>query len=225
MGIVQIKPDVMPEPIGFSISVGIAGWLDGLLVTLASGGIASQDTSQVLLRLKETSFEAILGAIEKAHPHLDLAAEIALYEQWIQANNGASPLLYAAWFNIGVLFAAAGNPVNAAIAHSNVLALRPDMHGAAINLGLLLEAMGQPEQALATWQRAAQPDEARIALEVQQGRLLEKLGAVRRGRKDSAPGTGHQSRAPGCCPSLGAYPTEKLPVAGRDVRHSRCLGG
>ncbi len=176
MGIVQIKPDVMPEPIGFSISVGIAEWLDGLLVTLASGGIASQDTSQVLLRLKETSFEAILGAIEKAHPHLDLAAEIALYEQLIQANNGASPLLYAAWFNIGVLFAAAGNRVNAAIAYSNVLALRPDMHGAAINLGLLLEAMGQPEQALATWQRAAQPDEARIALEVQQGRLLEKLG-------------------------------------------------
>jgi predicted O-linked N-acetylglucosamine transferase (SPINDLY family) len=84
--------------------------------------------------------------------------------------------LYAAWFNIGVSFAREGNHLKAAIAYSNALALRPDTHGAAINLGLLFEATGQPEQALATWKRAAQPDEARIALEIQQGRLLEKLG-------------------------------------------------
>jgi predicted O-linked N-acetylglucosamine transferase (SPINDLY family) len=46
----------------------------------------------------------------------------------------------------------------------------------AINLGLLYEVNGQPEKALATWKRAIQPDEARITLEIQQGRLLEKLG-------------------------------------------------
>ena len=33
---------------------------------------------------------------------------IALYQQWIEANNDTSPLLYAAWFNIGVLYAQGG---------------------------------------------------------------------------------------------------------------------
>ena len=54
--------------------------------------------------------------------------------------------------------------------------MRPDLHFAAINLGLVLEATGHPERALATWRRAVQPDAVRVALEIQQGRLLEKLG-------------------------------------------------
>jgi predicted O-linked N-acetylglucosamine transferase (SPINDLY family) len=74
------------------------------------------------------------------------------------------------------LYAHEGNNGNAAIAYRNALVLRSDLHGAAINLGLLLEATGHPEQALATWQRAVQPDAVRVALEIQQGRLLEKLG-------------------------------------------------
>jgi predicted O-linked N-acetylglucosamine transferase (SPINDLY family) len=115
-------------------------------------------------------------AIERARPRLSGLVEIAFYQQWIDANKGTSPWLYAAWFNIGVLFGHVGDKVNAATAYRNALALRPDLHGAAINLGLLLEASGLPEQALATWQRSTQPDAVRVALEIQQGRLLEKLG-------------------------------------------------
>ncbi len=106
------------------------------------------------------------------------AAEIALYQHWIDANTDTSPLRYAAWFNIGVLFAQEGDNGNAAIAYGNALVLRPDLHIAAINLGLSLEAAGQPEKALATWQRAIQPDASRVDLEIQQGRLLEKLGRL-----------------------------------------------
>jgi predicted O-linked N-acetylglucosamine transferase (SPINDLY family) len=84
--------------------------------------------------------------------------------------------MYAAWFNIGVVFARLGENDKAATAYGNALALRPDLHVAAINLGLVLEMAGRPEQALATWQRATQSDEARVALQIQQGRLLEKLG-------------------------------------------------
>jgi predicted O-linked N-acetylglucosamine transferase (SPINDLY family) len=157
-------------------TANVAEWLGGLAVTLASGEIAPWHVEEVRRRLKDIPFDAILAAVERARPEFGDLVEIALYEQWINANNGLSPLLYAAWFNLGVLFARVGDRNNAAIAYGNTLALRPDMHAAAINLGLLLEASGQPEQALATWERAVQLDEVRVALEIQQGRLLEKLG-------------------------------------------------
>jgi predicted O-linked N-acetylglucosamine transferase (SPINDLY family) len=157
-------------------TANVAEWLERLAVTLASGEIAPWHVEEVRRRLKEIPFDAILAAVERARLEYGDRVEIALYEQWIGANNGLSPLLYAAWFNLGVSFARIGDRNNAAIAYGNTLALRPDMHAAAINLGLLLEASGQPDQALATWERAVQPDEVRVALEIQQGRLLEKLG-------------------------------------------------
>src|ERR1700733_6917453 len=178
MGSLQPEPTVptgqtsaFPFP-----TANVADWLDGLAVTLASGGIAPRHAEGIQRRPKGVLFDAILLAVERARPDLGDLVEIGLYEQWISANNITSPLLYVAWFNIGVSFARIGNRTNAAIAYGNTLALRPDMHPAAINLGLLLEATGQPEQALATWRRATQPDEVRVALEIQQGRLLEKLG-------------------------------------------------
>jgi predicted O-linked N-acetylglucosamine transferase (SPINDLY family) len=175
MGSLQPKPDVIQEQHA-SIVSNPATWLDGLIAILTSGEIAPWHLEQAYSRLKDIPFDALLSAIERTRPDVDRPTEITLYEQWIEANNGTSPLLYAAWFNLGVLFAAAGNQASSAIAYGNTLALRPDMYGAAINLGLLLERSGQPDQALATWKRAAQPDEARLALEIQQGRLLEKLG-------------------------------------------------
>jgi predicted O-linked N-acetylglucosamine transferase (SPINDLY family) len=156
----------------------IAVWLDRLVMTLASGANVSWHAAEVRLRLKDIPFGAILSAIERGRPDLGDATEIALYERWIDANNGISPLSYAAWFNIGVSYMRAGDHLNSAIAYNNALALRPDMHGAAINLGLLFEARGEPEQALATWKQAVQSDDVRIALEIQQGRLLEKLGRL-----------------------------------------------
>jgi tetratricopeptide (TPR) repeat protein len=149
-----------------------------MIAARTSGAAASRSAEEIWSRLGDTPFEAILSAIEQAVPALDGTSEIALYDQWIKANDGTSPLLYMAWFNIGVLFARGGDHANAAVAYSNALALRPDLHSAAINLGLLLEANGQVDQALTTWQRAKQSDEARVALEIQQGRLLEKLGRL-----------------------------------------------
>ncbi|HTQ71872.1 MAG TPA: tetratricopeptide repeat protein [Acidocella sp.] len=104
-------------------------------------------------------------------------APIALYEAWIAANP-TSPMLWGAWFNLGVALAQIGNPVEAAHAYQTALALRPNLHAASVNLGLLFESAGQPEQALDIWQRALQPDEARIALQIQQGRLLETMNRL-----------------------------------------------
>ncbi|MDR3476119.1 MAG: tetratricopeptide repeat protein, partial [Devosia sp.] len=182
MGSIQRKPDAIQEQ-NASMAPTAAMWLDGLIITLASGKVAPLHAQEMQSRLKTIPFDAMLSAIERARPDIDRPTEIALYERWIDANHGTSPLLYAAWFNLGVLFAASGNQVNAAIAYGNALALRPDMHGAAINLGLLLERSGQPEQALDTWKRAAQPDDVRLALEIQQGRLLEKLGRFEEAEK------------------------------------------
>jgi predicted O-linked N-acetylglucosamine transferase (SPINDLY family) len=193
MGSLQRKPDIIPEQQASVVSgipeqqasvvSGAAAWFDALIVTMTSDKATPRHVEQANPWLKDVSFDTFLHAIDRARPDIDRPTEITLYEQWIEANNDTSPLLYAAWFNLGVLFAAASNHASAARAYGNTLALRPDMHGAAINLGLLLERSGQPEQALATWQRAAQPDAARLALEIQQGRLLEKLGRFEEAEK------------------------------------------
>ncbi|MEA2737960.1 MAG: hypothetical protein QOH05_1267, partial [Acetobacteraceae bacterium] len=169
-------------PTELSFTSNIMLWLDGLLVALASNQIGPWQDEAVELRLKDVPFDAILSAVERGRPDIREPIEIALYVRWIAAN-GTSPVLYAAWFNIGVLFAQVGNHTNAAIAYRNALTLRPDTYGAAINLGLLMEATGQTEQALAIWKSAAQPNDARIALQIQQGRLLEKLGRFEEAEK------------------------------------------
>ena len=138
----QLKPSI-PGRKAFAFPVLAStdeAWLNGLLITLASGRVPVEHIEEVRRRLKNTPFDMILSAIERAGQDLSCSAEVALYEQWIEANDGVSLVLYAAWFNIGVSFTRAGKQVNAAIAYSNALALRPDMHLAAINLGLLLEA-------------------------------------------------------------------------------------
>jgi tetratricopeptide (TPR) repeat protein len=172
MGSLQRKSDAILEQHASSA----ATWLDALIATSNHDNIAPCDIEPARTRLQAIPFDAFLSALERARPTIDRPTEIAFYERWIEANTGTSPLVYAAWFNLGVLHAAAGNQAGAASAYGNTLTLRPDMHGAAINLGLLLERSGQPEQALATWKRATQPDDVRLALEIQQGRLLEKLG-------------------------------------------------
>jgi predicted O-linked N-acetylglucosamine transferase (SPINDLY family) len=177
MGSLQPEPTGVPDQnVSIHLSVDdVPNWLDGLLTALASGGVAPECAEETRERLKDTPFGEILSAIGRARPGLGSSVEIAFYHHWIDANTDTSPLLYAAWFNVGVLHAHADDN-KAAAAYGTALALRPDLHVAAINLGLVLEAAGHPEQALATWQRATQPDAARVLLEIQQGRLLEKLG-------------------------------------------------
>jgi predicted O-linked N-acetylglucosamine transferase (SPINDLY family) len=177
MGSLQAKPDAIQHQ-NTSIAATSAMWLDDFITTLPSETIAPLHAQQIQSRLKTVPLEALLSAVERARPHIGRPAEIAIYKRWIDANSGNSSVLYAAWFNLGVLFAASDDHVSAAAAYGTALALRPDMHSAAINLGFMLEQFGQPEKALETWKRAAQPDDARLALEIQQGRLLEKMGRL-----------------------------------------------
>jgi predicted O-linked N-acetylglucosamine transferase (SPINDLY family) len=178
MGNFQSKSALLDTQVGSlaSSTTNADVWLDKVIAALAAGAIAPWHVEEIRPRLKDTPFGAILSVIERAGPYLDRRTAIALYEQWINANDGTSPMLYVAWFNIGVLFADASDHANATIAYGNALALRPDLHDAAINLGLLLEASGRPDEALAVWQRTIQSDAARVALEIQGGRLLENLG-------------------------------------------------
>jgi predicted O-linked N-acetylglucosamine transferase (SPINDLY family) len=152
-------------------------WLDVLLSRLAAGETVPHDGGEIRERLNEATFDVIVGAIERARPWLSARAEVLFYQEWIAANPGA-PLLFAAWFNIGVALGRLGDKNNSVIAYHNALVLRSSFHAAAINLGLSLEAMGQTEAALETWQNALQPQDARTALLIQRGRLLERTGRL-----------------------------------------------
>jgi len=121
------------------------------------------------------SFESLVAAVEQDNSP---AAEIGLYRDWLEANAGRSAQLFAGWYNLGASLAKHGDRTNAVIAYTNALALKPDFHPAAVNLGLSLEATGNTEGALQTWERALQPDEARILLLNHRGRLLERLGRL-----------------------------------------------
>lgn len=119
------------------------------------------------------SFLDLLAGIERSSGTGDRRDAVAAYQDWIRLHGGASPALFAAWFNLGVELSAAGDRPGAVEAYRRALALRPDFHPAALNLGLLLEAAGQPDAALALWQQALQPEEQRTALLEQRERLGE----------------------------------------------------
>ena len=96
------------------------------------------------------------------------------YHAWIGRNSAASPALYAAWFNLGVELAGAGDKAGAINAYQNALALRPGFYPAAMNLGTLMEVTGQPEfSAQRRGNRRLQPEEARTALLEYRDRLAE----------------------------------------------------
>jgi tetratricopeptide (TPR) repeat protein len=111
------------------------------------------------------SFLDLLAAIERVFITDDNRSDIiARYESWIERNGAAATTLYAGWFNLGVELAAAGDKAGAIDAYHSALAHRPSFYPAALNLGSLMESTGQPEAALAIWQQAMQPDEARTTL-------------------------------------------------------------
>ena len=176
MGNFEIEPPALRDSESITSSSpadNLAAWLDAWLTGPVSAVVAPDHETQT--RLPEISFVAVISAIDRARPGLSEAAEAAFYQHWLTANP-QSPQAWAGWFNLGTLLARIGNRTDAATAYGNAMLLRPDIHCSAVNLGLMFEAMGQPDQALATWRRATQSDESRVALQIQQGRLLEKLG-------------------------------------------------
>jgi predicted O-linked N-acetylglucosamine transferase (SPINDLY family) len=100
-----------------------------------------------------------------------------LYDLWLGAN-GAAPAACAAWFNLGVLRMALGDPGAAIAAYRAALAAKPDLAEAAINLGTALEAAGDTEGALAAWRAALPPPGLRQILHNQLGRVEEAQGRL-----------------------------------------------
>ena len=127
-----------------------------------------------LRRLEATSFASLLATMEQIGGDPGDPTAIALYRTWIAVHGGAGRDLHAAWFNLGAALSHAGQRQDAILAFRTALAQRPDFTLAAINLGLLLEQQGDPAAALRTWTGALQPDEARIPLLNQTGRLREQ---------------------------------------------------
>jgi predicted O-linked N-acetylglucosamine transferase (SPINDLY family) len=125
--------------------------------------------------LRALRLEALLPLLEAATREGRRGITLGAYRAWLAANPG-HPQAMAAWFNLGVELAQAGDPVQAAGCYRSALALKADFHDAAINLGLALEAAGQVEAALEAWAQALQPQPARRQLLNQRGRLLEQAG-------------------------------------------------
>jgi predicted O-linked N-acetylglucosamine transferase (SPINDLY family) len=147
-------------------------WLAGLLRAEAWTGLAPLDAARFRRVLAGLPLERLMPLLEGTPPSAGAAPAVEAYRVWIGANPHA-PQLFAAWFNLGVLLASAGDRAGAAIAYRQALALKPDLYQASVNLGLALEAQGQEEAALAAWEGALQPDAARTALLNHRGRLLE----------------------------------------------------
>lgn len=135
-------------------------------------------------RLRAATFVQVVSAIERAGHTPGDPATIQIYQHWIANQPPASAHLHAAWFNLGVAFTMAQDQTNAILAYQNALRLRPDFHAAAMNLGNVLESVGQPQEALLTWERGLQPNEARINLFNNRARLLEKLGRLKESEQE-----------------------------------------
>ena len=171
-----MTPDSVAEPSAVS---GMDAWLADLLKkdptgpnSLALKGICTQD------RLRNVSLFELIGAIERAGESPGGQATITLYQNWIASQPPGSSQLHAAWFNLGVAYSQAKDQPNAILAYQHALLLRPDFHAAAANLGNLLESIGQTDAALEVWERALQPNEARLTLINSRARLLEQVGRL-----------------------------------------------
>ena len=133
------------------------------------------DVAKLKTKLGHLRFEEFLQSSDLASPRPDRLQIIEMYKLWIEVNSGKSPLLFAAWFNLGVELSASGDTGNAATAYKNAMAIKADFYQASVNYGLMLENRGQPEDALNTWKAALQGDEARTILLNHRGRLQENL--------------------------------------------------
>jgi predicted O-linked N-acetylglucosamine transferase (SPINDLY family) len=111
----------------------------------------------------------------------DEAAAEGLYRAWIAANS-ASPALFAAWFNLGVLRMNAGSLAEAEAAFREALRLNPGCQEARFNLGAALERLERVDEALAAWADIARlPDTATgneramlVMALIHSGRVLEQ---------------------------------------------------
>ena len=127
----------------------------------------------------------LIHLVEEITP-ADPAAAAQLYRDWI-ALHPASPGLYVAWFNLGVLLANQNRDSEAEQAYRAALAMVPGFVQAHLNIGTVLERLGRPEEALDAWRSAlalARPDAPEDRpLQIH---ALNNLGRLLEMRKDNA---------------------------------------
>ncbi|WP_373989523.1 glycosyltransferase [Duganella sp. BuS-21] len=100
-----------------------------------------------------------------------------LYHLWLRCTE--SPLLFAAWYNLGVLQIQADEQQEAEQSLRAALAIKPDFIDARMTLGTLQERLRQHEAALATWRAAlAQIDPDHPASRPQQIQALNSVARV-----------------------------------------------
>ena len=190
--------------------VPVPGGTDGLPPPPAAPGEAESPR----IDTRDDSFLDLLAGLEQRPEARDRSGVVAAYHAWIGRNSRASPSLFAAWFNLGVELAGAGDKAGASDAYRTALSLRPDFHPAALNLGVLLESAGQPESALAIWQQALQPeDDTRGPPRAPRapGRGVPRRAAGR--------GGGPACRLRGLCPGEAAAPVPPCGLAGDPPRY------
>lgn len=99
---------------------------------------------------REMTVAELLGAAE----HLTRGGEpmlgAELYRGWVQ-HNADNPLLYAVYFNLGVVLSDNGDLPGARAAHSEAIRLNPGFAPPYINLGSVLERMGAVGEAVQQW--------------------------------------------------------------------------
>ena len=105
-----------------------------------------------------------------------------LYHLWLRCTE--SPLLFAAWYNLGVLQIQADEQQEAEQSLRAALAIKPDFIDARMTLGTLQERLRQYDAALATWRAAlAQIDPDHPASRPQQIQALNSVARVAALRK------------------------------------------
>lgn len=169
------------SPILNTASNPVSNPIQDLLNSLKTAPLAQ--ARQLAMRMAEQRVLPLLdlfAAAERLNAANLLPEVVELYRVWL-AHNGDSPLLYAAWFNLGVSLSNLRLDGESEQAYRKAIENKPDFIEAHLNLGTLVERLGRPEEALQLWRKVpgfgdpASP--ADQALHVQAwnnlGRLLE----------------------------------------------------
>lgn len=124
--------------------------------------------------------------------HAGQAARAAeLYHLWLRCTE--SPLLYAAWYNLGVLQIQADEPQEAEQSLRAALTIKPDFLDARMALGTVQERLGQHGAALACWRAVlASIDPEQPASRARQIQALNSMARV-------AACAGHAAEAEDAC--------------------------
>lgn len=108
------------------------------------------DLPLAAIRAGALELAGLIHACETLKAHGLAARGLDLYKTWI-AFNGTHPLLYAAYFNYGMVLSDSGDVPGSVNVLREAVRLKPDFLPAQINLGNALERLGQVGAAVTAW--------------------------------------------------------------------------